>query len=136
MAGRQARRARGEARAFEVGEEVGVEVGSSSFRRRRARPRETRFEDIDWPQILALYDHLRALAPGPMVTVNRIVAVAMVHGPQAGLRELAEAEPALAGHRRVAAVRAHLLELAGERETARAEYERAARLTLSLPEQR
>ncbi|HSJ61100.1 MAG TPA: sigma-70 family RNA polymerase sigma factor [Jiangellaceae bacterium] len=97
-----------------------------------------RAEDTDWPQILALYDHLKALAPGPMVTLNRIVALAMVHGPQAGLAELdqAGADPALAGHHRVDAVRAHLLELAGDRAGARHCYESAARRTLSLPEQR
>ena len=94
-----------------------------------------RFEDTDWPQILALYDHLRALAPGPMVTLNRIVAVAMVHGARQALSELADAEPELAGHHRVAAVRAHLLDLAGDHAAAREEYERAARLTLSVPEQ-
>jgi len=95
-------------------------------------------EDTDWPQILALYDHLRVLAPGPMVTLNRIVAVAMVRGPRDGLRELAgaEAEPALAGHHRVDAVRAHLLDLAGDREAAGAAYRLAARRTLSLPERR
>jgi RNA polymerase sigma factor (sigma-70 family) len=100
-----------------------------------------RFEDTDWPQILALYGLLQKMAPGPMVTLNRIVAVAMVHGPQVGLRQLAEAEgeaaePALAGHHRVDAVRAHLLELAGDREGARTSYHVAARRTLSLPEQR
>ena len=97
-----------------------------------------RAEDTDWPQILALYDHLKVLAPGPMVTLNRIVALAMVHGPQAGLAELdrAGADPALAGHHRVDAVRAHLLELAGDRAGARRCYESAARRTLSLPEQR
>jgi RNA polymerase sigma factor (sigma-70 family) len=97
-----------------------------------------RAEDTDWPQILALYDHLKALAPGPMVTLNRIVALAMVHGPQAGLAELdrAGADPALARHHRVDAVRAHLLELAGDRAGARHCYESAARRTLSLPEQR
>jgi RNA polymerase sigma factor (sigma-70 family) len=97
-----------------------------------------RAEDTDWPQILALYDHLKALAPGPMVTLNRIVALAMVNGPQAGLTELdqAGADPALAGHHRVDAVRAHLLELAGDRAGARHCYESAARRTLSLPEQR
>ena len=42
-------------------------------------------EDTDWPQILALYDLLERIAPNPMVTLNRAVAVAMVHGPQAGL---------------------------------------------------
>jgi RNA polymerase sigma factor (sigma-70 family) len=97
-----------------------------------------RAEDTDWPQILALYDHLQALAPGPMVTLNRIVALAMVHGPQAGLIELDRVgtDPALAEHHRVDAVRAHLLDLAGDRAGARRYYESAARRTLSLPEQR
>jgi RNA polymerase sigma factor (sigma-70 family) len=97
-----------------------------------------RFEDTDWDQILGLYELLDRLAPGPMVTLNRIVAVAMVHGPQAGLRQLAaaETEPALAGHHRLDAVRAHLLELAGDHEAAYAAYRQAARRTLSLPEQR
>jgi RNA polymerase sigma factor (sigma-70 family) len=98
-----------------------------------ARPEET-----DWRQILGLYELLGRLAPGPMVTLNRIVALAMVVGPQAGLRELsaAEADPALAGHHRVHAVRAHLLDLAGDREAARTHYGLAARRTLSLPERR
>ncbi len=95
-----------------------------------------RAEDTDWPQILGLYDLLRLVAPGPMVTLNRIVALAMVAGPEAGLAELdaAAADPALAGHHRLHAVRAHLLELSGDRSAARGEYESAARLTLSLPE--
>ena len=73
-----------------------------------------------------------------MITLNRIVALAMVHGPDAGLARLAAAEtnPALAGHYRVAAVRAHLLELAGDLAPAAEHYRRAAQLTLSLPEQR
>jgi RNA polymerase sigma factor (sigma-70 family) len=97
-----------------------------------------RFEDTDWDQILGLYELLDRLAPGPMVALNRIVAVAMVHGPKAGLRQLAAAEttPALAGHHRLDAVRAHLLELAGDQEAARATYRLAARLTLSLAERR
>jgi RNA polymerase sigma factor (sigma-70 family) len=92
----------------------------------------------DWPQILALYGLLHALAPGPMVTLNRIVAFAMVHGPHAALQQLATAEndPALSGHHRVDAVRAHLLELAGDNDAARIHYRLAARRTLSLPEQR
>jgi RNA polymerase sigma factor (sigma-70 family) len=95
-----------------------------------------RAEDTDWLQILQLYDLLRVLAPGPMVTLNRIVAVAMVDGPTLALTRLAEAEEELAGLHRVAAVRAHLLEMAGDADAARDEYQRAARLTLSLPEQR
>jgi RNA polymerase sigma factor (sigma-70 family) len=97
-----------------------------------------RAEDTDWAQILVLYDLLRSIAPGPMVTLNRIVAVAMVDGPCAGLEQLAaaEADPALAGHHRVDAVRAHMLERAGDRQAARTSYELAARRTRSVPEQR
>ncbi len=97
-----------------------------------------RAEDTDWRQILALYDLLQATAPGPMVTLNRIVALAMVSGPDAGLKQLAAAEtdPALAGHHRVDAVRAHLLDLAGDHDGARHYYRLAARRTLSVPEQR
>jgi RNA polymerase sigma factor (sigma-70 family) len=92
----------------------------------------------DWQQILALYDVLAALAPGPMVALNRTVAVAMVHGPAAALAELndAAADPALDGHHRVDAVRAHLLDQLGDQEGARESYLRAAQRTRSLPERR
>jgi RNA polymerase sigma factor (sigma-70 family) len=95
-------------------------------------------EDTDWPQIRILYGMLDALAPSPMVTLNRIVAAAMVDGPQAGLAALDRiaGDPVLARHHRTAAVRAHLLELAGDRTAAREQYRLAARLTLSRPEQR
>jgi RNA polymerase sigma factor (sigma-70 family) len=94
-------------------------------------------EDTDWPQILTLYNLLHAIAPSPMVTLNRIVALAMVHGPRTDVAELAaDTEPALAGHYRIDAARAHLLELAGERDSARTHYQQAARRTLSVPEQR
>jgi RNA polymerase sigma factor (sigma-70 family) len=95
-------------------------------------------ELTDWPQILQLYGLLQRLAPGPMVTLNRIVAVAMVDGPVVALAELqdAAADPALAGHHRLAAVRAHLLEMAGDLGGAREQYRLAARHTLSMPEQR
>ena len=97
-----------------------------------------RAEDTDWPQILGLYDVLDAVAPSPVVRLHRVVAVAAVHGPGAGLRALdaAAADPALAGHHRVDAVRAHLLERSGRTEEARVHYRRAAERTLSLPEQR
>jgi RNA polymerase sigma factor (sigma-70 family) len=97
-----------------------------------------RFDDTDWPQILGLYSLLQSIAPGAMVTLSRIVAVAMVDGPREGLQQLAaaEADPALAGHHRVEAVRGHLLDMAGDREGARAHYLLAARRTLSIPEQR
>ena len=97
-----------------------------------------RAEETDWLEILGLYGLLETMAPGPIVTLNRIVAVAMVHGPRIALDELAiaEADPALTGHHRVDAVRAHLLETAGDVEAARASYRLAARRTLSIPEQR
>ncbi|MET7997862.1 DUF6596 domain-containing protein [Amycolatopsis sp. NPDC005232] len=91
-------------------------------------------EDTDWPQILLLYDLLRQVAPGPMVTLNRLVALAMVEGPTVALAELDAAEPP--DHYRVDVVRAHLLELAGDLEAAREFYAAAARRTLSLPERR
>ncbi len=95
-----------------------------------------RAEETDWKQILQLYGLLHALAPSPIVTLNRIVAVAEVHGPAAALARLAEAGDEPAGQHRFAAVRAHLLEMSGDRAAARDEYVRAARLTLSVPEQR
>jgi predicted RNA polymerase sigma factor len=92
----------------------------------------------DWPQILALYDHLVALAPSPMALLSRVVAVAQVRGPQSALIELdAVADlPGLVGHYRVDAVRAHLAEQAGDPETACILYLRAAQHSLSRPEQR
>jgi len=95
-------------------------------------------EQTDWPQILALYDVLTRVAPGPMVTLSRAVALAMVHGPAAGLALLGTLDPAdraAQGHR-LDAVRAHLLEQAGDTEESRAAYLRAARSTASEPEQR
>ena len=92
----------------------------------------------DWPQILALYEVLERVAPGPVVTLNRAVALAMVDGPLAGLALLGtlDADERMAHTHRLEAVRAHLLERAGEPQAARASYLRAARMTASLPEQR
>ncbi|MCM2412820.1 RNA polymerase sigma factor [Streptomyces sp. RKAG290] len=95
-----------------------------------------RAEDTDWPQILALYDVLVRLAPEPMAELGRAVAVAMVHGPQAGLTEVDALADRLAGHHRLDAVRAHLLERAGDTAGARAAYHAAAAGTLSIPEAR
>ncbi|MFE0106081.1 RNA polymerase sigma factor [Streptomyces sp. NPDC059009] len=93
-----------------------------------------RAEDTDWPQILALYDVLLERAPEPMARLGRVVAVAMVHGPTAGLAELDALEGPLAGHHRLDSVRGHLLERAGDTEGARAAYQLAASRTLSVPE--
>jgi RNA polymerase sigma factor (sigma-70 family) len=94
--------------------------------------------ETDWPQILALYEVLERVAPGPVVTLNRAVAVAMVHGPRAGLALLGtlEEDERMAQTHRLESVRAHLLEMAGETAAAREAYRKAAKLTASLPEQR
>ncbi|MEY9844279.1 RNA polymerase sigma factor (sigma-70 family) [Streptacidiphilus sp. BW17] len=91
-------------------------------------------DETDWPQILALYGVLARISDNPLITLNRAVATAMVDGPAAGLALLADPPPELAGHHRLFAVRAHLHELAGEREAAIADYRAAARRTASLPE--
>jgi predicted RNA polymerase sigma factor len=94
-------------------------------------------EATDWPQILRLYEILERLAPNPVATLNRAVAVGMVRGPRAGLDLLRELESGvLAGHHRLAAVRAHLLERAGDVREAAVAYREAARLAGSVPEQR
>jgi predicted RNA polymerase sigma factor len=94
-------------------------------------------EETDWPQILALYEVLEQVSPGPVVTLNRAVAVAMVYGPRAGLAVLGtlEEDGRMAHNHRLEAVRGHLLELAGDDDAARESYRRAARMTASLPEQ-
>jgi predicted RNA polymerase sigma factor len=90
----------------------------------------------DWPQILALYELLRRMSDNPMVLLNRTVAAAMVHGPRKGLEllEALEADPRLANHHRLDAVRAHLLELAGDRHGAVRHFRTAAGKTGSLQE--
>ncbi len=97
-----------------------------------------RAEDTDWAQVLALYELLGRVAPNPMVTLNHSVALAMVKGPEAGLDLLAalDGDERLAGHHRLDAVRAHLLEMAGEHDAARDRYRAAARGTTSIPERR
>jgi RNA polymerase sigma factor (sigma-70 family) len=96
----------------------------------------SRAEDTDWPQILALYELLKRMSGNPMVILNHAVAAAMVHGPQKGL-ELLDAlkhEPRIAQHHRIDAVRAHLLEMAGDTEAAAEYYRAAAGKTANFPE--
>jgi predicted RNA polymerase sigma factor len=95
-----------------------------------------RAADTDWPQILALYSLLQRMTDNPMVTLNRAIAAAMVHGPAAGLGLLQELDrdPRLAGHHRLDAVRGHLYERLGDRDAALAHYQAAAERTTSIPE--
>ncbi len=94
-----------------------------------------RYADTDWPEILALYDALDRLTGNPMVTLNRAVAAAMVHGPGAGLAMLDTVADTLGEHHRLHAVRAHLLERAGRTGEAVTEFSAAAAGTTNLPEQ-
>jgi RNA polymerase sigma factor (sigma-70 family) len=95
-----------------------------------------RVEDTDWPQVLALYEVLRRMAGNPMVELGHAIATAMVHGPASGLALLAalDADPMVRGHHRLDAVRAHLLEMAGDHDGAVRHYVAAAARTMSLPE--
>jgi predicted RNA polymerase sigma factor len=95
-----------------------------------------RAEDTDWPQILVLYGLLRRMSDNPMVELNHAIAAAMVHGPPAGLELLdaLDADARLAGHHRLDAVRAHLLEMVGDHQAAIAHYRAAADRTTSAPE--
>ncbi|HTF87054.1 MAG TPA: DUF6596 domain-containing protein [Planctomycetota bacterium] len=95
-----------------------------------------RAEATDWPQILALYQLLARMSDNPMVALNHAIATAMVHGPAAGLRlvDSLASDERIAGHHRLDAVRAHLLEFQGEREASIRNFRLAASRTLSLPE--
>ena len=97
-----------------------------------------RADETDWPQILALYTVLEAMTANPMVMLNRAIALAMVEGPRVGLERLAalDTDKRLLETHRLAAARAHLLEMAGEAGAAIAQYRVAAAGTESLPERR
>jgi RNA polymerase sigma factor (sigma-70 family) len=90
----------------------------------------------DWPQVLALYQLLEKVAPGPMVSLGQAVAIAMVHGPLAGLAATDGLAGALGAHHRFHAVRGHLHEMAGDRAAAAEEYRAAAARATSVPEKR
>ena len=95
-----------------------------------------RAENTDWAQILALYRVLERISDNPMVSLNRAIAAAMVHGPRAGLELVAalDGDTRIAGHYRLDAVRAHLHERAGDPARAIAHYRAAAGRTASTPE--
>jgi RNA polymerase sigma factor (sigma-70 family) len=92
--------------------------------------------DTDWAEILALYELLAKVSPGPMVALGRAVAIAMVRGPEAGLAATGELAGPLGKHHRYHAVRGHLHEMAGDMTTAAADYRTAARYATNIPERR
>jgi RNA polymerase sigma factor (sigma-70 family) len=92
--------------------------------------------DTDWAEILALYELLARVSPGPLVALGKAVAVAMIHGPAAGLTAAGELEGALARHHRFHAVRGHLLEMSGDLAAAASAYDLAARYATNAAEKR
>jgi RNA polymerase sigma factor (sigma-70 family) len=95
-------------------------------------------DETDWAQIKALYELLLQMSDNPMVALNHVVAVAMADGPAAGLQQLDSlaGEKQLAGDHRLYSVRAHLLEMMGDKDAAREAYRGAARLATNLAQQR
>ena len=93
-----------------------------------------RSQDTDWRRIAGLYAVLEQMTANPMVSLNGAIAVAMFDGPETGLALLAPLAQSLAGHHRLHATRAHLLEMAGELDTAFVEYKAAANRTTNLAE--
>jgi RNA polymerase sigma-70 factor (ECF subfamily) len=91
--------------------------------------------DTDWSQVLALYDQLRALAPTPIVALNRAVAVAEVKGPAAALDAVDELD-GLAGYHLFHATRAEFLTRLGRHSDAAAAYDAAATLAANAAERR
>jgi RNA polymerase sigma-70 factor, ECF subfamily len=89
----------------------------------------SRAEQTDWRQILALYDQQLAIAPSPVVALNRAVALAEVEGPEAALELVEELRPVLDRYRQLHAIRADLLRRLGRPAEAARAYEAAIALT-------
>jgi len=86
------------------------------------------FEATDWPQIVALYDHLFALMPTPVVALNRAIAIAEIEGPGAALTSLDTLAPELDNYHLMHAARGTMSRRLGLREAAQAAFARAAQL--------
>jgi RNA polymerase sigma factor (sigma-70 family) len=93
-------------------------------------------EDTDWAEILALYQLLDKVSPGPMVSLGKAVAIAMVHGPAAGLAATGELADQLGKHHRWHAVRGHFHEMADDPAAAAEDYRAAARYATNIQERR
>lgn len=122
------------ARSEQLGGDAGPYLLQAQIAACHARARTP--EETDWPEIVRLYEVLGRVMPSPVVELNRAVAVAMAFGPQAGLALVDEltAEGSLEGYHLLPSVRADLLRKLGYLEEARAEFLRAASLTLNARE--
>jgi len=122
------------ARAEELGGAFGPYALQAAIAACHARARTA--ADTDWARIAALYEALARVAPSPVVELNRAVAVAMAHGPAAGLAlvEALAGEKTLADYHYLPSVRGDLLAKLGRLAEARADFERAAALTRNARE--
>ena len=123
-------------RAEELGGALGVYALQAAIAACHARARTN--EETDWERIVSLYDALRRLVPSPVIELNRAVAVAMAVGPGAGL-ELVDkltSEPSLKSYHLLPSVRGDFLKKLGRLDEARAEFERAAKMTRNERERR
>ncbi len=121
-------------RAERLGGPPGPYVLQAAIAACHARARTA--EDTDWGQIALLYQALAAVAPSPVVELNRAVAVAMAGRPEQGLEivDVLADEPALAGYHHLPSVRGDLLARLGRHGEAAGEFRRAASLTRNIPE--
>ncbi len=94
------------------------------------------FEATDWPQIVALYDHLYSVMPTPVVALNRAIAIAEIEGPRAALTALDAIAPDLDNYHLLHAARGTTLRRLGERDAANAAFERAAHLAATEADRR
>jgi RNA polymerase sigma factor (sigma-70 family) len=119
--------------ALERGEKLGIAPGPYAMQAAIAacHARARTAAETDWVRIAALYDGLAALAPSPVVDLNRAVAVGMAFGPSAGLTivDALAKEPSLKKYHLLPSVRGDLLAKLGRHDEARAEFKRAASLT-------
>jgi predicted RNA polymerase sigma factor len=122
-------------RAEQLGGPPGPYVLQAAIAACHARARTA--EDTDWEQIALLYQALAAVAPSPVVELNRAVAVAMAGRPQRALEivDVLAGEPALTGYHHLPSVRGDLLARLGRHGEAADEFRRAASLTRNIPEQ-
>jgi RNA polymerase sigma-70 factor (ECF subfamily) len=94
------------------------------------------FEATDWPQIVALYDHLFSVMPTPVVALNRAIAIAEIEGPDAALTALDAIAPDLDNYHLMHAARGTTLRRLGRRDAAKAAFERAAELAATEADRR
>ncbi|HYT81738.1 MAG TPA: sigma-70 family RNA polymerase sigma factor [Actinomycetota bacterium] len=94
------------------------------------------FESTDWPQIVALYDHLFSVMPTAVVALNRSIAIAEIEGPDAALARLDAIAPDLENYHLLHAARGTMLRRLGRREAAQAAFERAADLAATEVDRR